>query len=219
MCFHLMSSCFNVSLLSLQVLRMRSSERSLVHSCMRGMPTRNTHGVTMSCDLCRKVGRNGLALDSRLWTLWTQPGSWDSKMVSGWGRREGHSKWSNFNRMITTKYINCQEHHLRNGGHFVQGEMIWWQVWLTQCHVPGPYGTNTGTFWNNKVNTMATDAMAPCVTRSSATTVLTLQCKCSLVFYKEEFQLPASSQCWAKIRKCKYKFIFFLLNSALIEAE
>ena len=44
------------------------------------------------------------------------------------------------------------------------------------------------------IPSMAADAPAPCVTRASATIVLTMQDKRVLVFYKEKFQLPAPYQ-------------------------
>ena len=53
------------------------------------------------------------------------------------------------------------------------------------------------------VNTMAVDALASCIARSSVTMVLTMQDKWVLVFHKEGFQLPVLSQFWEIINKAK----------------
>ena len=55
---------------------------------------------------------------------------------------------------------------------------------------------------------MATDALAPCVTRSSPTMVLTMQDKEVLVFGKEEFQLPELSQCFKMVENANDILIF-----------
>ena len=48
-----------------------------------------------------------------------------------------------------------------------------------------PCGAGTGMFWDNYINTMAVDALAPCVARSSAAMGLTMQDRRVLVFHKE----------------------------------
>ena len=48
------------------------------------------------------------------------------------------------------------------------------------------------------------DALAPCITRSSATTAPTLSYKIILVFFSIACQLPTLSQCWEMTEKCKY---------------
>ena len=45
-------------------------------------------------------------------------------------------------------------------------------------------------FWANKVNTIATYALAPCVTRSTATITLNMHDELVFVFNKKEFQQP-----------------------------
>ena len=50
-------------------------------------------------------------------------------------------------------------------------------------------------FWDNEVNTMAADALAPCVARTSATIALIMLDKQVLVFHKEGSHLPVPSQC------------------------
>ena len=54
-------------------------------------------------------------------------------------------------------------------------------------------------FWEIYVNTMAADALAPGITETSATMVLTLQEKHVLVLYEKGLQLPVSYQCWGLI--------------------
>ena len=44
-------------------------------------------------------------------------------------------------------------------------------------------------------STLAADAPAPCIARWSATMVLAMQDKQTLVFHEEEFQLPVLFQC------------------------
>ena len=57
-----------------------------------------------------------------------------------------------------------------------------------------PYGTETGIF-QNKVNTMAADALAPYVAKTSAAMVLTMQGKQVIAFY-DGFYLPVSLKFW-----------------------
>ena len=45
-------------------------------------------------------------------------------------------------------------------------------------------------FWENYITTMDTDALSPCVARTSATMVLAMQDDRSLVFREEGFRLP-----------------------------
>ena len=82
----------------------------------------------------------------------------------------------------------------------------------------------------SSVNTIVTDALAPCVARTSAVMVLTLQCEQVFVFHKEGFQLfhvfmlsrcleiedANISSCFlknkfTKIAKCAHKFLTFVL--------
>ena len=42
----------------------------------------------------------------------------------------------------------------------------------------------------NNINTLAADTLAPCVTRSSAAMVLSIQDKFVFVFFEEEFEVP-----------------------------
>ena len=49
------------------------------------------------------------------------------------------------------------------------------------------------------VYTMAADALAPCVAKSSASKLLTMQDKCTLVLHKEGFQQRVPSQSWEMI--------------------
>ena len=59
-----------------------------------------------------------------------------------------------------------------------------------------PSGAETRILWDSWVNVMATDALAPWISRSSPTMLLTMQDKRVLVFNKNFFQLPVPSQCW-----------------------
>ena len=59
-----------------------------------------------------------------------------------------------------------------------------------------PLGVESRILQDNLVDAMAVDALAPCVTRSSATIVLNMQDKWILDFCKEGFQLPVPSPCW-----------------------
>ena len=60
-------------------------------------------------------------------------------------------------------------------------------------------------------NAMATDALAPCVAKSSAAMVLTTRNLCVLVFHVEAFQRHTPSQYEEMIENEKYIFIFFKL--------
>ena len=57
-----------------------------------------------------------------------------------------------------------------------------------------PFSAETGILQDKWVDTMAADALAPCVARASASMVLTMQDKQLLVFHKERFQRPVLSQ-------------------------
>ena len=67
----------------------------------------------------------------------------------------------------------------------------------------------------NTANTMFSDALAPCVTRSSATMIIDyvekvsrlLLGKCSLAYMRKDFQLPVSCYLWSNDVKCKCIFI------------
>ena len=67
----------------------------------------------------------------------------------------------------------------------------------------------TEIFWNDKVNTKAVDALAPCIARSSATIESTVQDKNVLVFHKKGYQLT-TWDLWVvrNNRECKYIFKF-----------
>ena len=54
-------------------------------------------------------------------------------------------------------------------------------------------------FQESLVNNVATDALAPCITRPSEVMILTMQSKQVLDFHGEGFRLPAPFQCWEMI--------------------
>ena len=60
-------------------------------------------------------------------------------------------------------------------------------------------GAETKIFSDNLVNIMDADALAPSVSRTSATMVWNKQDKQVFVFHKEGFQLPVPYQCWEMI--------------------
>ena len=64
--------------------------------------------------------------------------------------------------------------------------------------------------WDNDVNIMAADALAPYVAKSSAAMALTMQDEWVLVFQGERFQ-PVIVERWQKI---KYIFMYVELTSA-----
>ena len=74
------------------------------------------------------------------------------------------------------------------------------------------FGADTRMFHADYVNTMAADALAPCVARASAATVLTLYDKLVLAFHEEGFQLPAHSLCQEMIKNVII-FLCFQQNS------
>ena len=63
-------------------------------------------------------------------------------------------------------------------------------------------GAANGIFCDNWVHTMAADALTPCITKPSATIVLTMQDKQVPVFCEGGFQTHASFQCYHNYRKC-----------------
>ena len=69
-------------------------------------------------------------------------------------------------------------------------------------------GAETGLFCDNKVNIMAADALTPCIIRTSAAIVLTVQDKQNLVFHEEGFQLPILSPCWEMKKIQIHNFVF-----------
>ena len=71
-----------------------------------------------------------------------------------------------------------------------------------------PPGAETRIFWNNRVSTIATDDLALCINRTSATMILTIQNRQILVFYKEVFQLSFSML--RNDRKCTVIFLCFV---------
>ena len=72
-----------------------------------------------------------------------------------------------------------------------------------------------GFYW---VNAMVADALAPCVTRTSATMVLTMKDKCVHVIHKEGFQVPAASQWWEMIENANI-FYVFLTHCGLVHGS
>ena len=54
----------------------------------------------------------------------------------------------------------------------------------------------TGIFWDNYVNTMAADALASEIAKSSTIMVMTIYDKQARVFHVERFELPVPYQCW-----------------------
>ena len=62
-----------------------------------------------------------------------------------------------------------------------------------------PFGAELGMFRDNSLNIITSDALAPCITRSSAAVVLTAQDKQVLVFLGGGFQWPGSSWCWEMV--------------------
>ena len=56
-------------------------------------------------------------------------------------------------------------------------------------------GAEMGIFLTNYLNTIATNALAPCTTRPAASMVLAMQDKHVLIFHKEVFLQPDPSQC------------------------
>ena len=86
-----------------------------------------------------------------------------------------------------------------------QGSLL--LTWMQHSCIK-PFGGATTIFRDSYFNCMVADALAPCVTRSSATMTLTMQDKWVLVFHWERFQLPVPSSVLRNDRKCKYDFIF-----------
>ena len=70
-------------------------------------------------------------------------------------------------------------------------------------------GAETGIFQDHEVNTMAADALAPWVARTSATTVLTVQDKWLLALHEEGFQLPVPSCYWERVENANM-FLYFI---------
>ena len=57
-----------------------------------------------------------------------------------------------------------------------------------------PSGAETRIFWENKVNTMAADALDSCVFKTSAAMIFNMSDKQLLVFHEEGFPLPVPFQ-------------------------
>ena len=66
--------------------------------------------------------------------------------------------------------------------------VITWDVNLDLYDAFNCADAEIGIFQKNEVNTMAADALAPCVARTSTAMVLTSSNKCILVIYKREEQ-------------------------------
>ena len=65
------------------------------------------------------------------------------------------------------------------------------------------YGSETGLFFENEVNIMAADALAPCVAKPSAAMALTVQNDRDLVYHVKRLKLLASSPVSRNGSKCK----------------
>ena len=77
------------------------------------------------------------------------------------------------------------------------------------------YDEETGIFWDNYVNTMSADDLAPGITRTSATMALKMQYKPVLVLHRAGFQLFVLSQYGEILEKCKCRkcIMFPKINS------
>ena len=77
-------------------------------------------------------------------------------------------------------------------------------------------------FWKNQVSTRDADALAPCVVKTSAIILLTLQQKHIFVFHGERFHLPVPSSCdiWVlkNDRKYKYIYVYYKLSTARVNS-
>ena len=62
---------------------------------------------------------------------------------------------------------------------------------------------------NLSLSLLASNALDPCVAKSSATMLLTMQDKQVVVFHKEGFQLHATSQCLEMMRNANI-FLWFI---------
>ena len=86
----------------------------------------------------------------------------------------------------------------------------WWSV----CTSVNPSGTEARIFQEKWVNTIAADALAPCVTRESAAIWYKL-CRIKIFgFHKEEFKLGALSQWWEMMKNINTFLCFCQKNSA-----
>ena len=75
------------------------------------------------------------------------------------------------NRRVTISFIWAQMVCQDAFFNYTVLAMFIWNQYLDTIGHDGACGAETGIFWTNKVNTMAVDALAPCVTRSSATII------------------------------------------------
>ena len=82
--------------------------------------------------------------------------------------------------------------------------MLKWYIYIYISKKINPFGSDTKKFWENEVKTMSADALAPCITRTPATMVLTVLDKQFLVFHFEGFQLPVPILCWDKKNMKKF---------------
>ena len=83
--------------------------------------------------------------------------------------------------------------------------------WLVYIYIRG---AKTGAFWDNLLNTMTADGLAPCVTTSSGATTWNADDKRVTVLYKKGFQLSVSSKCWEVIRTVIIILYFLKKKSA-----
>ena len=70
-------------------------------------------------------------------------------------------------------------------------------------------GAETRIFWKNKVNTMAVDALDPCVAKSSPAMILADDSVGILVLPGSEFPKPMMLQCWGMVWNAN-RFSWFL---------
>ena len=70
-----------------------------------------------------------------------------------------------------------------------------------------PSGAETGMFWENESKTITADALALCITRTSAA-IIRAEKVCTPVFHKEGFnQISASSQSWKWLKIHIYLYV------------
>ena len=75
-------------------------------------------------------------------------------------------------------------------------------------------GAETRILHENEVNTLAADALAPCVARSSAAMLFNVHNRWVLIFHEEGVQPAVPSQCWAMIGNINIFCIFPKIHSA-----
>ena len=83
---------------------------------------------------------------------------------------------------------------------------------VIELAIHNPSGAETGIFWENAVNAMAADDLAPCVIRRSTAMVLTMQNIWVLVFHGTGIPLSLPFQCW-KMTENPYTLYLLEINS------